>query len=239
MIAVYPDRESLSKAAAELFVSQFQKREAPSQRFSIVLSGGNSPRLAYEFLAMEPFRSQVDWLRVHVFWGDERCVALDDSRSNFRMANETLLSQVPIPAGQIHPIRWTNDPDAAALEYESLLRQYFENASPSFDLTFLGLGKDGHTASLFPESPALKETERWAVPVRKKGDNFDRITLALPVLNRTRMAVFLVLGEEKAEILEKVISTTETSLFLPAALIQPIEGELRWMVDSCAYRGLA
>jgi 6-phosphogluconolactonase len=235
VVEVFPNKEALAQAAAELFVTRFSEGIAESGRFSVVLSGGTTPRHIYECLAEDPFRSRVDWRRVNIFWGDERCVPLSDIRSNFKMAKEALLSKIDVPGDQIHPIQCASDSDKSAMAYESVLTNYFRKSSPYFDLTFIGLGKDGHTASLFPESPALNEKERWVAVVRKESEDFERITMTLPLLNRTRVAVFLVEGEEKADILKKVLSASDTSSSIPARLIQPVDGRLIWLVDRSAW----
>jgi 6-phosphogluconolactonase len=232
VIAFYPDGELLAQAAASLFVSQFKERMASS--FSVVLSGGSTPRRTYGDLAEKPFRDQIDWKCVHIFWGDERCVSLDDPRSNYKLAKDTLLSRVPIPESQIHPIYYGNDADQSATEYELLLKNYFKNSAPNFDFVFLGLGTDGHTASLFPGSQALEERNRWAVAVHKEGDGFDRVTLTLPVINHARMVAFLVEGEEKSEMVKNVLSSDRVASTLPAAYIKPLKGRLRWLIDAQA-----
>lgn len=232
MIKVMPNSESLAHAAAEIFIQQFKRAMTRSEKFSVVLSGGHTPARTYELLAEESYQKQVDWSRVHVFWGDERCVPETDPRSNFRMATETLLSHVPIPRSQIHPIVCIQEPQVSAIQYESVLRQYFGQTPPKFDLVFLGLGEDGHTASLFPNSPALTENTKWVVPVQKANENFARITLSLELLNQTELALFLISGSNKREILKKVLDDQKSKPTLPAQLIHPIEGNLIWLVDS-------
>ena len=160
MIKVYPDLEALSQAAATLVVEQASQAVAARGRFCVALSGGGTPRRTYELLAAAPFKEQAPWHRMHIFWGDERCVPLDDPRSNARMAKEAWLDHVPIPASQIHPMYWAGAPAEAARQYEAHLRQFFAGRPPRLDLVLLGLGDNGHTASLFPGTPVLKETER-------------------------------------------------------------------------------
>ena len=165
MIEVYPDLESLSRAAAALLVKQANLAVAARGRFSVALSGGATPRRTYELLAAPPWVDQAPWDRVHVFWGDERCVPLDDPRSNARLAKEAWLDHVPIPADQIHPLDCADDPAAAAGQYEAQLREFFAGKPPILDLVLLGLGDNGHTASLFPGTTVLAERERWAAAV--------------------------------------------------------------------------
>ena len=235
VLKVFSNEESVAEAAAGIFVEQFKKAMTRSEKFSVVLSGGNTPTLTYELLAREPFQSQINWRHVHVFWGDERCVPITDLCSNSKRAYEALLSHVPIPPHQIHPIPYTRDPNKSAVEYELVLKKYFDKAPPFFNLVLLGLGKDGHTASLFPGSTALTEKERWVVGLKNTSEEFGRVTLTLQILNLTRMTIFLVTGQEKAKILEEVLSDTESSQSLPARLIHPVNGELIWLVDSTAH----
>ena len=165
MIEVYPDLESLSRAAAALLVRQANLAVAARGRFSVALAGGATPRRTYELLAAPPLADRAPWDRVHVFWGDERCVPLTDPRSNARLAKEAWLDRVPIPGHQIHPLNCALDPAAAARQYEAQLREFFAGQPPILDLVLLGLGDDGHTASLFPGTTVLAETERWAAAV--------------------------------------------------------------------------
>ncbi len=225
----------LAEAAAELFTNV--GREAVSQRgrFTIALAGGNTPRRAYEALAREPWRSEVDWSRTYLFWGDERCVPPDHPDSNYRMVAEALLSRVPIPEGHVFRIpAELPDPAQAAQRYEETLRSFFgvsPNQPPRFDLVLLGLGEDGHTASLFPGTTAILEKERMVVAVWVAKLHTHRITLTLPVLNAARTVAFLVSGASKAEILRKVLSVAPAAGELPARLIQPRDGTLFWLVD--------
>ena len=157
MIQVYPDLESLSRAAADLLVMQAHLAVAARGRFSVALSGGATPRRTYELLAAPPLKDQAPWDRVHVFWGDERGVPRNDPRSNARMAREAWLDHVPIPKDQIHPLDCADDPATAARQYEAELRQFFAGGPPRLDLVLLGLGDDGHTASLFPGTRRLRK----------------------------------------------------------------------------------
>ncbi len=234
MISLYPDRETLSRAAAGLFAERVARAAASRGRCAILLAGGETPRRTYELLAEEPLRQRVPWELLHVFWGDERCVSPDDPRSNSRMACRALLDRVPVPAGQIHPIPGNREPREVVEEYEALLRRFFAGAPPRFDLVFLGLGVDGHTASLFPGSPALDERERWTAVVRRAGEEIDRVTLTLPLLNQAELVLFLVAGEDKAAVLREVL--VETPDALPAGMVRPERGELRWLVDRPAAR---
>ena len=239
MIDVYPDLESLSRAAAALLVKQANLAVAARGRFSVALSGGNTPRRTYELLAAPPLVDQAPWDRVHVFWGDERCVPLSDPRSNARMAKEAWLDRVPIPVGQIHPLNCANDPAAAARQYEAQLREFFAGQPPIFDLVLLGLGDDGHTASLFPGLPVLAESQRWAAAVSVPGQDLYRVTLTAPLINQAAMVAFLVAGGAKAGVLREVLHGPPDPARLPAQLIQPHRGELRWLVDLAAAGSIA
>lgn len=237
MIEIHADAESLSGAAADLFVEEARKAAAGRGRFAVVLSGGETPRRTYALLARPPRRNRVPWERVHVFWGDERCVPPADPRSNERLAREVLLDHVPLPAEQIHPLRCAADPGQAAARYESLLRDFFGKEPPRFDLVFLGLGENGHTASLFPHTAVLAEQVRWAAEVYVSEQNLYRVTLTAPFLNRAAaLAVFLVAGAGKAEILREVLEGPAAPRRLPAQLIRPAAGEVRWLVEREAAR---
>lgn len=239
MIEVYPDLESLSRAAAALLVRQANLAVAARGRFSVALSGGATPRRTYELLAAPPLKNQAPWGRVHVFWGDERCVPPNDFRSNARLAKEAWLDRVPIPGHQIHPMNCGPDPAAAARQYEAQLREFFAGQPPILDLVLLGLGDDGHTASLFPGAAVLKEAERWAAAVYLAEAGLYRITLTAPLINQAAVVAFLVAGGAKAGILREVLHGPRDPARLPAQLIQPHHGELRWLADLAAAGPLA
>lgn len=234
MIEIYPDLETLSAAAAQLFAEQAERAVEAQGRFSVALSGGSTPRPAYELLAQPPFRDRVPWAKVHVFWGDERCVPVDDPRSNYRLARLALLDHIPIPNGQIHPILCSQQPREAAERYETLLRTSFTSQPPRLDLVFLGLGENGHTASLFPGTPVLEEQQRWVADVEVPGQDVSRVTLTALVLNRAAVVAFLVAGAAKAAVLRDVLEGPRDPSRLPAQLIRPTGGELRWLVDRAA-----
>jgi 6-phosphogluconolactonase len=231
MIKVYPDLESLSQAASALLVEQANLAVAARGRFCVALSGGSTPRRTYELLAGKPFREQAPWHRMHIFWGDERCVPLDDPRSNARMAKEAWLDRVPIPSSQIHPMYCAGAPAEAAREYEAHLRQFFTGHPSSLDLVLLGLGDNGHTASLFPGTPVLKETERWVAEVYVAEQDLHRVTLTAPFINQAALVAFLVAGEAKTQILWEILRGPRDPERLPAQLIQPKSGEALWFTD--------
>jgi len=229
LIQIFPNVESLSLAAVELFQEQARRSAGRSGRFVVILSGGSTPKRTYEILAAPTSRARVPWDRVHVFWGDERCVPGDDPRKNARMAREAFLEHVPVPETQIHPVVCSPSAAAAAAGYEELLRGFFGHGPPRCDLVLLGLGEDGHTASLFPGSPVLEERERWVRDV--PGQDFDRVTLTAPFINRAAAVVFLVAGAAKARVVREVIEGVYQPHRLPAQLIHPVRGALRWLLD--------
>ena len=207
----------------------------PQDRYAVCLSGGSTPRLLYQLLAAPPARNRVPWDRVHWFWGDERFVPYDHPESNFGMAQTAMLSIARVPPDNVHPVPTVGlSPAAAALEYERTLKQFYgaeqlDADAPLFDLTLLGIGTDGHTASLFPGSPALAERQRWAIEVLHARPE-PRISLTFPVLNSSRNVAFLAVGSAKREILGRVRSMDPA---LPAVHVRPV-GRLIWFVDAAA-----
>ncbi len=232
-IEVAPDSSSLAERAAEEFVRLAGEALRTGSRFTVALAGGSTPQRMYIRLA----GAQVDWRGVHVFWGDERCVPPGHSDSNYRMADEALLSQVIIPTGNIHRIPGELPAEEAAQEYEEELHRFFGNTTPRFDLVLLGLGGDGHTASLFSGTPALLEKERWVAAVSHSVPPpplVDRVTLTLPVLNAAAQVIFLVSGADKAERLAQVLYGPSQPDLLLAQAVKPVNGAVRWLVDQAA-----
>ena len=226
---VYADKERLAEAAARLFVERAQEAIGGTGRFAVALAGGSTPQRAYELLA-DAHRDELDWGGVHVFFGDERGVPPDHEDSNYRTANEALLSRVPV--GSVHRMRGELPPPEAAADYERELRGFF-GGPPVFDLVLLGIGEDGHTASLFPRTPALDATDRLVVenPVEKLGTT--RLTLTAPTINAAREVAFLVSGGGKAEALKEILEGDADPRDYPAKLIRPA-GDPLWMVDRAA-----
>lgn len=229
MLTVFDDRAALANGAAALFASQAQKAVAERGRFTVLLAGGETPRLTYQALAQEPFRSTVPWECVHCFWGDERCVPPDDPRSNALMARQALLDHVPVKPENVHPLNSKLPPQQAADAYGIDLATFFGQESPCFDLVLLGLGDDGHTASLLPGSPALDEHFRWTSVARRPEEDFSRVTLTAPIINQAATIAFLVAGSSKSAVLAHVLNGELPPY--PAQLIQPESGELHWLVD--------
>ena len=223
MIQIFDSSEELARAAAEVFVTRCGK--------AVALSGGSTPRAMYEVLA-QSFRDRVAWSGIHFFWSDDRHVPPDDPESNYRLAHEALLSHVPVPPNNIHRIRSENPSAAdAASEYEQTLIEVTGSDLPRLDLIFLGLGGDGHTASIFPGSEVLHETKRLVAAPWVEKLNAYRITMTLPLLNNAALIVFLVSGSEKAEIVREVLEGEEK---YPAQAVKPVNGELLWMLDKDA-----
>lgn len=230
-IVVLPDVAAVAEAAAHQFVTAAQKAMAARGRFLVALSGGSTPRALHTRLA-QSYHEQVEWPAVHVFWGDERCVPPDHPDSNYRMAQMTLLAYVPIPAGQVYRLRGEDDPPTAALDYEQTLRQTL-GADP-LDLVFLGMGADMHTASLFPGTAAIHEQERWVVAHHVPKLQSHRLTLTPAVLNLARQIIFLVVGADKVGPLAAVHQSEYNPDERPAQVIQPVSGEVLWLVDRAA-----
>ncbi len=238
MIHIYNDLEALSTAAAELFTVQSRQASLICGRFSVALSGGETPRRLYDLLASTPYRERIHWEEVHVFWSDERFVPRDDPRSNARMAHLTLLDRVPIPTENIHPVPCDHTPKQAATQYEQELKEFFSTSNPNFHLVLLGLGENGHIASLFPHTTVLDEQEKWVSEVYVKELEMDRITFTAPFINQASQVVFLVSGAEKAQVLENVLEGPYQPRELPAQLIRPEGKKPIWLVDKAASHKL-
>lgn len=231
---VLSDAPQLAECVAEWMTEEALASTAP---FRISLSGGSTPKTLYELLASDKFRNRFPWERVMWFWGDERFVPRNDPDSNYKMVNDAMFSKAPVPLNNIFPIPVDGDADAAASRYESTLHEIYgaaelEATRPFFDIVLLGLGPDGHTASLLPGEPVLKERRKWVASV-PHGRQEIRITMTYPLIESARNVAFLVAGRDKAEILNKIRAGDHNT---PAAQIQPI-GELHWFVDREAASG--
>jgi 6-phosphogluconolactonase len=231
-IHVYPNKEKLVTATTERVVDSIGQAIQQNGLCNMALSGGNTPGGVFSLLASSPYRDRVDWGRLHLFWGDERMVPQEHQDSNFRMVQETLLDHIKIPGENVHRIRGEIAPEEAASEYAELLHTHFKADLPRFDLILLGLGEDGHTASLFPETDAVEECEKHAVAVFVPRLNAWRVTLTLPVLNAAREILFLVSGKSKSEMVQRIMSNKQPAKELPATMVNPQNGELHWMLDS-------
>jgi 6-phosphogluconolactonase len=235
-VAIYSDADMLGHEAARYVVRVANESIVTHGRFTLALAGGSTPKKLYALLASEPYRDQINWALVEVFWSDERCVPADSEDSNYHLAEEVLLSKVPIPASQIHRMPAdATDRDAAALVYtEEIQRVFGTNGIPSFDLLQLGMGPEGHTASLFPHQASLKELRRLIMPVDVPKPPPPRLTFTPPLLNAAVHVLFLVTGQDKADAVAAILEGENKPDEYPAQIIQPPEGEVTWMLDSAA-----
>jgi 6-phosphogluconolactonase len=231
-IHAYPSKEKLVTATAALVADCIEQAIQQNGLCNMALSGGSTPGGVFSLLASSPYRDRVDWCRLHLFWGDERMVPPEHQGSNFRMVQETLLDHIKIPDENVHRIRGEIAPEEAAAEYAELLHTHFKADLPCFDLILLGLGEDGHTASLFPETDAVEEYEKHAVAVFVPKLSAWRVTLTLPVFNAARKVLFLVSGKSKSEIVQRIMSNKQPDKELPATMVNPQNGEIHWMLDS-------
>ncbi len=234
MVKIYDDDLAVSVAAADFFVNTAVESVKEKGRFSVALSGGGSPKKLYELLATDKYRNQIPWEDVYIFWGDERFVPRDDEQNNAKMAFDVFLSHIPVPEENIFPIPIAMTPRESAAEYEKNLHTYFHNTEPSFDLVLLGLGENGHTASLFPETSVLDKKNLWVSEVYVENQKMYRITLTAPVINKAKNIVFIVFGENKAEIISNILQGAYRPKMWPAQLIKPVNGNLIWMLDEDA-----
>lgn len=226
--------DSLSHELAEWMIVDIKNTLNKQDRYSLVLSGGSTPKKLYELLASDTYRHQINWEKIHVFWGDERYVPFDDERNNGKMAYETLLKHVPIPKAQTYYMQTNIPPEVSAKEYEKTLHLYFDQLPTTFDLVLLGMGDDGHTLSLFPGTPVVHEEKAWvAAPYVEKQEMY-RITLTAPVVNQSAAVVFLASGEKKAPTLKEVIEGNYNPDLYPSQVIKPRKGNLHWFIDEAA-----
>ncbi|MBF6591069.1 MAG: 6-phosphogluconolactonase [Ktedonobacterales bacterium] len=237
-LTIYADLDALGHAAADLFVRMSLQAQADHEQFRVALSGGSTPRTLHTLLAAAPYRERVNWSHIEFFWGDERTVPPDDPESNYRMARETLLDRVPVRPEGIHPMpTQLGDPAATAAHYSDELRAAFalgEDDLPRFDLIFLGMGPDGHTASLFPHTAALRATDKLVVANAVPRLQTFRITLTASVINHAAAVAFLVSGADKAPALAAVLEGAHAPDEYPAQLIAPTDGDLYWLIDRAA-----
>lgn len=236
-IVICRDGADLNRQAADEFIRLAHRAIESAGGFTVALSGGSTPKGLYELLALEGYKERVPWSRVHLFFGDERCVAPDHPESNYRMVREALLSRVSIPVENVHRMPGEQEPGIAAGEYEKELQKYFrlaEGTLPRFDLVLLGVGEDGHTASLFPESDALAESRHLVVANFVEKLKAHRLTLTFPVLNHAAAVLFLVSGRTKAVIVKEILAKESGSARFPAARVSPVAGRLTWMVTQDA-----
>lgn len=230
-IQVFTDKASLTGAAVDLFISLAQRSILERGAFSVALSGGSTPKALYTRLADPGLQDQLAWADIHLFFGDERYVLPDHPESNFRMVKEALLSRVEIPGENIHRVKTEMDVRLAAFDYEEQLRAHFSDPWPRFDLVLLGMGADGHTASLFPDTAGLNEEHRWFIANQVPAQDAWRLTLTKNALNAGRQIVVLVSGLSKADMLSEVLTGPKEPMHKPVQLISPVQGEMTWLID--------
>ena len=233
-IHIYPGKKELIIATTEKIIDYIEQTTQKHGLCNIALSGGNTPYDVYSLLAENSYRDSVDWNCVHLFWGDERMVSPDHPDSNYGMTRQTLLEHIAIPEDNVHRIRGEIAPEQASIEYAELLRGHFTEDLPHFDLILLGIGEDGHTASLFPGTDALVEYNQPVTAVFVPKFNTWRVTMTLPVLNAAREIVFLASGSSKSNIAQRILSVEQPTKDLPATLVNPENGMVHWMLDSDA-----
>lgn len=237
-VRIFPDAEATCAALAAALAELAAPCLTSGSRLCLALSGGTTPRRLYQRLA-GAYHDRLPWNRLHFFFGDDRFVPHEDTTSNYRMAREALFDAAPIPQGNIHPMpTFFQDPAAGAAEYEATLREHFHGPWPRFDVMLQGLGTEGHTASLFPHSPALRQHDRWVLAVETPATPSRRLTVTLPVLNHAARVWFLVTGSDKAEIVARVLGGDADPEECPAAGVCPEHGELVFWLDEAAAAAL-
>jgi len=234
---IFDNREIMGDKLAEFICDLVSETLKNQQFFTMVLSGGGTPKILYEKLASEKYSSKIDWKRVHIFWGDERVVPFKDERNNAKMAYDYLLKHLDIPPSQIHIMRTDIEPNFAVAEYRKKLHTFFDSTDHSFDLVLLGMGDDGHTLSLFPHSLIFNE-HHWVNTVYNEQQQMYRITLMPVIVNKATNIVFMVEGEKKSAVLEKVLEGEYKPAEYPAQLISPQSGQLHWFLDKAAANNL-
>lgn len=235
---IFDNKEIMSENLAQWICDLIAETLKNQEFFSLVLSGGGTPKLLYQKLASEKYSSQINWKRINIFWGDERVVPYSDERNNAKMAFDILLDHVEIPATQIHKMRTDIEANFAAKEYEKLLHTFFDSAAYSFDLVLLGMGDDGHTLSLFPGSHIIDENIHWVNSVYNEEQKMYRITLMPVIVNKAAHVAFMVDGPKKTNVLQQVLEGKYMPEKLPSQLIKPAQGELHWFLDEDAARDL-
>ncbi len=243
-VDVYESADALAHAAADHLVQVGATAIFERGRFLLAISGGSTPARLFALLASPRYAPRIAWDAVHVCWVDERCVPPDDSRSNFAAAHASLLSRVPIPAPNVHRMRGEDPPAQAALDYERVVRSLLSDAEGPpraiaghrFDLVLLGLGADGHTASMFPHGDVVHEAERWVCETFASSVAMWRLTLTAPLINAAADVMFLVTGMDKAETVQRVLHDAPDPAELPAQIIAPTAGRLAWLIDATAAR---
>ncbi|HEV8514753.1 MAG TPA: 6-phosphogluconolactonase [Cyclobacteriaceae bacterium] len=233
-LRVFKTTDELNIAAAEFVIAEAKEAIAARGRFIISLSGGQTPNGLYSLLAKSPWREQIEWIKTFIFWGDERYARFDDDRNNAHHAKSILFDNIGIPSSNIHFIDVNLQPDEAAKDYEKDIKAFFGNEALRFDLVLLGLGENGHTASLFPGTNVIDEKGEGVRDLYVGEEKMYRITMTAPLINQARHILFLVTGINKSEVLKNILSEPYQPQKYPAQLINPNNGELHWFVDEGA-----
>ncbi len=234
-IIIEPDLDQLSRRGADIFSRMARECVRLRGFFAVALSGGSTPRTLHRMLCEAPYLSDIPWKDIHIFWADERCVGVGDPANNYGTARADFLDRTPAPENQVHPMPVDLSPAQGAIAYEREVMEFFKvrmSPIPVFDLIFLGIGADGHTASLFPGQSALMERKRLVVSVRGGTPDVERLTMTLPLLNNARQIVFLVSGRNKASILKRILEGPMADI--PAQRVQPVQGFVTWILDQMA-----
>lgn len=231
MIKIFKDQTAASLEMAEALTSIAEEAVAREGRFTMALTGGSSPQTLYVLLRSDPYHQRIPWKKCYFFWGDERAVPFDDDRNNARMGFEKLLNHVPVPTDQIYRMNGGIAPDKAADDYEILLKRHFGEQEPAFDIILLGMGADGHTASIFPGSAAVHEKNRLVTTGYNSEQGTQRITFTAPLINKARHIFFAVFGDDKAETLRQVLEGEEHPEQLPVQLVKSGQSEITWFLD--------
>ncbi len=231
-IQVFQTDAELTEVACQLIIEIAQKAIHTRGKFIIALSGGHSPQKLYAAFSTLPFRDQIPWDKTFIFWGDERCVPTNDERNNAYMAQSLLLAHVAIPSSNIYPIPVELSPAEAAMEYEKTIQKFFQDETPHYDIILLGLGENGHTASIFPYTDVISENTRLIKEIYVAEQNMFRITMTANLINQAHHIVFLVTGKNKAKVLNQVLDGPYQPSKYPAQLIKPIYGRLYWFIDT-------
>jgi 6-phosphogluconolactonase len=227
----WKDAESLSLAAAHFFVTECHRCIAEHGKFIVALSGGNTPKRLYQLLATIEFSRNIPWKKVFLFWSDERFVPHTDADSNYRMVKENLLDYISIPKKNIYPMPVKSSPKLGAAKYEASIKKIFADKEPVFDWLLLGVGEDGHIASLFPGTDILKKKKRLVKEVWVEQKQTWRISFTLPLINKAAQIIFMVTGKEKAAVIATALANKKTKLLLPVQLVQPGKGIIYWLLD--------
>lgn len=237
-LKISKDIETLSHHFADWLVMYVKEVLSKQDRFTIALSGGNTPKRLYQLLTSDEYKDQVEWKRLHFFWGDERHVPISDERNNAKMAFEALLNHVPLAKEQVYVMQTEADPQESATAYEKILHRYFDQQPNTFDLVLLGMGDNAHTLSLFPGYKVVKENSKWVCAFYLKEQDMYRITLTPPVVNQSSRVAFLISGGDKAAAVYHVIAGEHDPDLYPAQIIQPFNGEIYWFCDEAAAADL-